>query len=112
MLRLSIAAAVLAALPCLAAPNLLTNPRFEFHAFENHRLGSTVSFTSHNVAFWNTEAWGDITVTRESHVDPKIRPAFSTGSLVSLALRHTSLGGAASPRLDQGDEMGAPALRA
>ena len=85
MLRFAIAAALLAAIPCLAAPNLLTNPRFEFHAFENHRLGSAVSFTSHNVAYWNTDAWGDITVTREAHVDPKIRPAFSTGNLVSIA---------------------------
>ena len=85
MLRFAIVAALLAALPCLAAPNLLTNPRFEFHAFENHRLGSAVSFTSHNVAFWNTDAWGDITVTREAHVDPQIRPAFSTGNVVSLA---------------------------
>ena len=40
MLRLSIAAFILGALPCIAAPHLLTNPRFDFHAFENHRLGS------------------------------------------------------------------------
>ncbi len=37
--------------------NLLLNPTFEFHAFANHRLGRTVSCDSHNVAFWNTDAW-------------------------------------------------------
>jgi len=64
--------------------NLLLNARFTFHAFQNHREGKAESFTSHNVAFWNTDAWGDLTVTRESHVDAKIRPAFSTGNLVAL----------------------------
>ncbi|OGV75027.1 MAG: hypothetical protein A3K19_06215 [Lentisphaerae bacterium RIFOXYB12_FULL_65_16] len=64
--------------------NLLQNPSFEFHAFENHRLGRAVSYTSGNVAFWNCSAWGDITVTREAHVDPAIRPAFSTGNLVTI----------------------------
>lgn len=34
--------------------NLLLNPGFEFHAFENYRHGRVVSFESHNVAFWNT----------------------------------------------------------
>ncbi len=65
--------------------NLLLNPSFEFHAFENHRLGKAVSHTSHNVAFWNTDAWGDITVVRESHAPAEVRPVFSTGNLVSLA---------------------------
>ena len=66
------------------AANLLLNPSFEFHAFENHRLGQAVSFTSHNVAFWNTEAWGDITVMREAHVADEIRPPFSTHNLVAV----------------------------
>lgn len=65
--------------------NLLTNPQFAFHAFENHRLGDKASFTSHNVAFWNTDAWGDITVTRPSHVDPAVRPAYGNQGLVSIA---------------------------
>jgi len=86
-----LAALFIAASSCIAvgaAPasmNLLTNPGFDFHAFENHRLGRAVSYTSHNVAFWNTDAWGDITVTRESRVNADIRPAFSTGNLVSIA---------------------------
>ena len=65
--------------------NLLLNSRFEFHAFGNHRRGRAVSYTSHNAAFWNCSAWADITVTRESHVDAKVRPSFSTGNMVSIA---------------------------
>ncbi len=68
-----------------ASMNLLANPDFDFHAFMNHRDGRTEAWTSHNVAFWNTQTWGDITVQRESHVDPAIRPEFSTHNLVSIA---------------------------
>ncbi len=64
--------------------NLLQNPTFEFHTFENHRHGRRESFRSSHVAFWNTDAWGDITVTRESHVEAKIRPDFNTQNLVSI----------------------------
>ena len=65
--------------------NLLLNPRFEFHSFINHRDGKAISYESHDVAFWNTDAWGDITVRRESHVDAALRPDFSTGSMVAIA---------------------------
>ncbi len=64
--------------------NILQNPDFDFHAFGNHRDGNKESFTSHNVAFWNTDAWGDITVIRESHADPKIRPVSSIHNMVSV----------------------------
>lgn len=64
--------------------NLLLNPRFEFHAFTNHRDGRAVSYESGNVAFWNTDAWGDITVMRESHAPVEVRPDFSTGNLVRI----------------------------
>ncbi len=66
------------------ASNLLLNPSFEFHAFTPHRDGKPESFSSHNVAFWNTGEWGDIKVIRESHVDAKVRPAFSTHNLVKI----------------------------
>jgi hypothetical protein len=86
---LPIVAALLLPAVCAAGAttgvNLLVNPTFEFHAFENHRSGTAVSYTSHNVAYWNTDRWGDITVTREAHVDSDVRPAFSTGNLVSIA---------------------------
>ncbi len=82
----AIIALVIGTLPGVAEPmNLLLNPRFEFHAFGNHRHGERVSFRSHNVAFWNTDAWGDITVLRESHAPEDVRPDFSTGNLVQIA---------------------------
>ncbi|OGV49510.1 MAG: hypothetical protein A2017_22015 [Lentisphaerae bacterium GWF2_44_16] len=65
--------------------NLLLNPDFDFHSFTNHRDGKAESYTSNNVAFWNTDAWKDITVLRESHADPKIRPDFSVHNMVSIA---------------------------
>ncbi len=65
--------------------NLLLNPRFEFHSFANHRDGRAVSYESGNVAFWNTDAWGDIRVAREAHAPEEVRPDFSPGNLVSLA---------------------------
>jgi len=65
--------------------NLLLNPTFEFHSFANHRQGKAISYASHNVAFWNAEAWGDISVLRESHATEEVRPDFSTGNLVSIA---------------------------
>ncbi|MFH1761967.1 MAG: hypothetical protein ABIA63_12785, partial [bacterium] len=68
-----------------SAINLLQNPGFEFHAFNNHRLGEKISYKSHNAAFWNTREWGDITVMRESHVDTSIRPLFSTHNMVYIA---------------------------
>lgn len=64
--------------------NLLVNPVFDFHSFINHRDGVPVSFSSHNVAFWNTDSWGDIEVMRESHVPDIIRPVFSTHNLVAI----------------------------
>ena len=64
--------------------NLLMNPSFEFHSFINHREGKAVSFASHNVAFWNTEAWGDIEVMRESHVPDAVKPIFSTHNLIAI----------------------------
>ncbi|MDD4108423.1 MAG: hypothetical protein PHH93_06875, partial [Prolixibacteraceae bacterium] len=65
--------------------NLLLNPGFEFHSFINHREGIPVSYTSGNVAFWNTDVWGDITVMRESHADDHIRPDFSVHNLVAIS---------------------------
>ncbi len=65
--------------------NLLLNPRLEFHSFANHREGRAVNYESGNVAFWNTDAWGDITVMRESHAPAEVQPKFSTGNLVRIA---------------------------
>ncbi len=64
--------------------NLLRNPQFAFHAFANHRDGKAVSYESHNAAFWNTDAWGDITVIREANAPGNVRPPFTTGALVRI----------------------------
>ncbi|MDD2476322.1 MAG: hypothetical protein PHI32_10460 [Dysgonamonadaceae bacterium] len=66
------------------ASNLLKNPSFEFHSFVNHREGTPVSYASHNVAFWNTDVWGDIEVVRESHVPDSVKPVFSTHNLIAI----------------------------
>jgi hypothetical protein len=64
--------------------NLLINPYFDFHSFINHRDGKPLSFSSGNVAFWNTDSWSDIEVFRESHVADSIRPKFTTHNLVAI----------------------------
>jgi hypothetical protein len=64
--------------------NLLLNPRFEFHAFMPHRNGTAGSSTSGNVAFWSAEAWGDIAVTRESHLPADARPESGVGNVVTI----------------------------
>ena len=65
--------------------NMILNPSFEFHSFMSHRTGQASDYKSHNVAFWNTVAWGDIEVIRESHVSETIRPDFSTHNLVAIS---------------------------
>ncbi|MDX9978648.1 MAG: SGNH/GDSL hydrolase family protein [Lentisphaeria bacterium] len=80
----SAAGLLLAAAWTGAAPNLLLNPSFEFHAFANHRDGVANSYTHSAVPGWNTDAWGHLAVWRESHVDPAIRPPFATGNLLRL----------------------------
>ncbi len=69
---------------CVPQTNLLLNSKFAFHAFQDHRLGEPRNYRSHNVAFWNTGGWGDISVVRQSHVNTAIRPAFWAENLVSL----------------------------
>ena len=64
--------------------NLLLNTDFDFHSFINHRYGRTVSYSSGNVAFWNTDSWGDIEVMRESHVPDSVRPKFSVHNLIAI----------------------------
>ncbi len=65
--------------------NLLLNPDFEFHVFTNHRDSTGQSHTSKNVAFWNAEAWGDVTVTRVVHAPAEVRPPFFARNMVSIA---------------------------
>lgn len=65
--------------------NLLLNSAFEFHAFAPHRDGKAGSYRAHSVAFWRHDAYGDVTVMRESHVPAGQRPVYSAANLVSIA---------------------------
>lgn len=67
-----------------SAQNMLQNPSFDFHSFVNHRDGKANSHTGNNVAFWNHDTFGDVTVTRESHANSAKRPAYSVGNMVSI----------------------------
>ena len=85
----TLAAGMLApALPAAGAEfgnmNLLKNPEFAFHVFENHRSGRRESFASGNIAFWNTDAWGDIQVVRSGHADAAARPDFAVDNLAAI----------------------------
>lgn len=88
--RLAALAAGTAGACCLgaaaAAPggNLLLNPTFAFHAFQPHRTGKPESYTSGQVAFWNSAAYGDIQVMREAHLPAEVRPPMSIGNAVRL----------------------------
>jgi hypothetical protein len=65
--------------------NLLLNSQFDFHAFDNHRLGRSTSFKANNVAFWNSDGSQNVTVYRESHIDRKYLPAFSVKNAVEIS---------------------------
>ena len=54
--------------------NLLANPAFDFHSYINHRDCKAISYSAQNVACWNTDGAGDITVQRSSHTDRKLHP--------------------------------------
>ena len=59
---------------CGFAQNLLLNPSYEFHSFQNHRSGAAANYYGNSAAFWHYEAFGDMTVQRESHVNADKRP--------------------------------------
>nr|MBC8443124.1 hypothetical protein [PVC group bacterium] len=70
---------------CLAAAesntNLLRNPGFRFHARDvTGRPGGT---QSHNVACWNCDAWGDITVGSAADVTV-FRPTCGKANVVRI----------------------------
>ena len=74
MLRLLLPCLLLALLVSLTAEaqtpmNLLVNPQFDFHCFDNSRNAQARVWSAGYVACWNSEAYGDITVTTAPHVD-------------------------------------------
>ncbi|NLF93263.1 MAG: hypothetical protein GX564_05185 [Oligosphaeraceae bacterium] len=85
LIKKSLLITALAALPLAASENLLLNPAFAFHSFINHRDGKANSWSAQTVAFWQHENYGDITVTRESHLASGERPDYSVQNIVSIA---------------------------
>jgi hypothetical protein len=75
----------LALSPVTSAQNLLLNPQFDFHVFDNHRLGRCAGYKASNVAFWNSGDPHNITACRESHVDKKYLPEFSVKNAVEIS---------------------------
>ena len=69
---------------CVYVQNLLLNPSYEFHSFLNHRNGNAANYYANSAAFWDYEAYGDVTVTREAHVKDDRRPSYSVHNIVSV----------------------------
>ncbi len=84
----SMAIFVSATISWATAANLLQNPSFEFHSFINHRQGVARDFDSGYVAFWNSDAYDDVRVVRESHIEDiageAILPVHSVHNLVAI----------------------------
>ena len=75
-----------AAAPGAAEPapaNLLLNPQFRFHAFDNSREGKADSSTSGAVPCWDQDAYGDVQVTRSPRVTA-FRPRFPVENVVAI----------------------------
>lgn len=63
--------------------NLLLNPQFDFHSFNNSRNASANVTSAGYVACWNADAYGDVTVTTPPHAET-VKPAVFTRGLVAI----------------------------
>jgi hypothetical protein len=63
--------------------NLLLNPEFRFHAFDNSRDGNARSYCSGSVPCWNQDAYGDAAVWRATRTTA-LRPRFPVESVVRI----------------------------
>ena len=75
---------LVAATICGYGQNLLLNPSYEFHSFQNHRNGNAANFSANAAAFWDYEEYGDMTVMREAHAGEGKRPPYSVHNVVSV----------------------------
>lgn len=70
--------ASLAVLPAEAQNmNLLQNPQFDFHCFDNSRAATARVWQAGYVACWNSDAYGDILVTAAPHLEALKLQAFA-----------------------------------
>ncbi|MBU0609735.1 MAG: hypothetical protein KKI08_17745, partial [Armatimonadetes bacterium] len=86
MLRYLLPCLLLATLPLSAEAqtmNLLLNPQFDFHCFDNSRTARAACFSAGYVACWNAEAYGDITVTTAPHVE-SVKPRVAVRNIVAI----------------------------
>ncbi|OGV35045.1 MAG: hypothetical protein A2020_10975 [Lentisphaerae bacterium GWF2_45_14] len=82
---LSAAAFVLIAFSAFSAEgNLLLNPEFDFHSFTGHREGKPRNAESGNVAYWNTDSWGDIKACYPLKVPSEVKPGFFVKNFVEI----------------------------
>ncbi|MFA5393418.1 MAG: hypothetical protein WC081_02515 [Candidatus Ratteibacteria bacterium] len=65
--------------------NILLNALFDFHAFNNYRLGVPGSFEGTQPAGWSTGRAGDISVVRAAHVPANALPEFFVGNGVKVS---------------------------
>ncbi len=63
--------------------NLLLNPQFDFHCFDNSRHARASVHSAGYVACWNTEAYGDITVSSAGHVEG-LKPRLFVRNIVTI----------------------------
>jgi hypothetical protein len=64
--------------------NLLLNPSFEFHSFDNSRSGQGRSNQSGSVACWDQAVYGDVTVSRA----PQVQEFRAKGAVNNVVLIH------------------------
>jgi hypothetical protein len=86
MSRFLLPCLLLATLPLTAKAqtmNLLLNPQFDFHCFDNSRNAQARAYAAGYVACWNAEAYGDVTVTVAGHVE-SVKPRAFTRNIVAL----------------------------
>ena len=82
--RALITIAVLSVVPAAQSQtNLLLNSDFDFHCFDNSRAASANAFSAGYVAGWDSDAYGDITVTTAPHVEA-IKPVAPGANVVAI----------------------------
>lgn len=86
--------------------NLLLNPNFGFHCFDNSRTGAAACFRFGAVACWSQEAYGDAEVYRASRATA-FRPRFPVDNVVVIhpGKRFCQFSLLAEMSLDHGDRV-------
>ncbi len=82
--RVTVALALLAGVSAAQSQtNLLLNPQFDFHCFDNSRDASAKVYSAGYVACWNSDAYGDVTATTSPHVE-SVKTTVHVRNLVAI----------------------------